>query len=839
MLSRILTAKLQIPPLRSNITPRRQLTARVEAGLERKFTVICSPAGYGKTTLLGEWIFEYKPRVAWLSLDRGDNTPSRLYEHLIAAFRIADVDIGEITPMPLAMDTSSSFQPVLTSLINQISALSHHIVLVLDDYELLENATLHADVALLLHNIPPQLHLVIASRSQPPLPLARFRVRNELNELDAGDLCFTYDEALDFFNRVCGYGLSQEQVQVLFTSAEGWIDGLQMAALSLRGLSGKQQRAAIAEFSQGNQFVADYLTQEVMNQQPEYVRAFLKQTSILDHLNGSLCQAVTGEKQAQKLLERLAEQNLFVSAVDAQRDWYRYHHLFGKFLEHRLHQTQSEMIPELHRRASRWYERQGMINAAIQHAIAGQDWQSATQLIAATATAMALKSQYAKIDTYLGEPLDEFPDVSAIAHADIDRVTMPPGGQERSLVGGSSLGGIGAFIAGKLYLLDGQTDRADQILGKVDLSDPEYASENVKLALIGAFGEMRLQQGRLHLAAATYEPFLDRAANQCGEPFWPDFQRGLCRLYYTWNLLPKIEHVLQKCLARFEHVDPAPIWLIETFLWLARIEHAQGQDKAADTAMHRALALAQMSGEPTYIAQAKAQHVRLCLQRGDHSVPLRWLKECGLTPSASAPYRSQIEYLTLARVLIKQHRPDAAISLLIRIFESAENVGRKSDLIEVLALQALAYEVKGDPKRAFAMLANALCEAEQEGYVRTFVDEGAPMAALLQRAAQQGVTLAYVKALLSVFAHFGQRPQDSPAPVDNIVEVGESLVEPLSERELEVLRLVAAGHSNQDTAEMLLISPTTVKKHLSNILGKLNTKNRTEAAAKAQRLHLI
>ena len=839
MHSRILTAKLQIPRLHNSITPRRQLTARLQAGLDRKLTVISSPAGYGKTTLLSEWILEYQPRVAWLSLDRGDNIPERLYEHLVGSFRFADVNVGEIVQVAPATDTSSSLRPVLTFLINQISALPYHMVLVLDDYELLENATLHADVALLLHNIPSQFHLVIASRSQPPLPLARLRVRNELNEFGVGDMRFSFEETSDFLRRVCGCDLPDRQIKSLLTSTEGWIDGLQMAALSLRGSDMTQPPEPIAEFSHGNRYVVDYLTEEVMNQQPEYVRAFLLQTSILDRLNGSLCQAVTGEVHAQKLLEQLAEQNLFVFAADSHRDWYRYHHLFGKFLELRLRQTQPEMIPELHRRASQWYKRQGIINAAVQHAIAGQDWQSATRLIAAAANAMALKSQYAKFHAYRGEPLDEFSQISTNARADPGQVNLPAEGQERSVAADGSLGGMGAFIAGKLHLLDGQTDRADQVLAEIDLSDPEFASESVKLALIGTFGEMRLQQGKLHLAAATYEPFLDRAANQCSEPFWLDFQRGLYRLYYTWNRLSKIEPLLRQCLATFEHVNPAPLWLIDTLLWLAKIEQARGQEKAADTALHQALTLVQISGEPAHIAQVKVQHVQICLQRDDHRVPFRWFKECGLNPTDPVPYHSQYEYLTLARILIRQHRPDPALSLLKRIFEAADNAGRKGDLIEVLALQALAYEAKGDPKRAFAMLANALCEAEQEGYVRTFIDEGAPMTILLQRAAQQGVTLAYVKDLLSAFSHVGQRHQDPPISVGDTVDPAKPLVEPLSERELEVLRLVAAGRSNQETAELLLISPTTVKKHLSNILGKLNTKNRTEAAAKAQQLHLI
>ena len=321
--------------------------------------------------------------------------------------------------------------------------------------------------------------------------------------------------------------------------------------------------------------------------------------------------------------------------------------------------------------------------------------------------------------------------------------------------------------------------------------------------------------------------------------FGLSFRRGLCRLYYTWNRVSKAEHLVRQCLATFEQVGSEHLWLMEAYLWLARIEQAQGQEKAADTAIHQTLMLARISGEPAYMAQAMLHRVQLCLQRGEQTVPVRWLKECGLTPNDPVPYYNQAGYLMLARVLIKQHRPDPALSLLKRMFDAAENAGRNGDLIEVLVLQALAYEAKADAKRAFATLANALCQAEQEGVVRTFVDEGAPMAALLQRAAQHGVTMVYVKDLLSAFSHPGPGRQNFPQSPGTSSEVVDSLVESLSTRELEVLRLVAAGRSNQEAADVLQISPTTVKKHLSNILGKLNTKNRTEAAAKAQQLHLL
>ena len=839
MIPIILTTKLQIPRLPAAITLRPRLTARLQAGLERRLTIICAPAGYGKTTLLSEWLAEYELPAAWLSLDQDDNVPERLYAHLIGALHTVSSDSGDSRRTQASRRAPSTFQPVLAGLISQVENSRKLLLLVLDGFEWLANATIHADIALLLNNTPSQLHVILISRRQPPLPLARLRVHGKLNEFGPQDLSFTYEETQDYFNCVCGYELSAAQIASLHSATEGWIDGLQMAARALRGLEVAQRSHVISEFTSGRQYVADYLTEEVMNQQPEHVRTFLLQTSILDQLNGSLCQAVTGEQHAHELLELLAEHNSFLIAVDLRRDWYRYHHLFGKYLEHRLLQTQPDLIPELHRRASQWYERQGSTNAAVQHAMAGQDWQSATRLIAKAADAMAVKSQYAKVHTYLGQPPDESSHLGATPHATANPASAPASEQVRSLAAASSRGGMGSLIAGKLLLVDGQADRANQMLAGIDLSDAEFARESEQLALIGTVAEMYLQQGKLHQAAATYEPFLDLGAGQCAESFWPEFQRGLCRLYYTWNRVSNAEHLVRQCLATFEQVGSEHSWLMEAYLWLAKIEQAQGQEKAADTAIHQALMLARISGEPAYTAQATLHRVQLCLQRGEQAVPVRWLKECGLTPNDPVPYFSQAGYLTLARVLIRQHRPDPALSLLKRIFDAAENAGRKGDLIEILALQALAYEAKADTKRAFAMVATALCQAEQEGVVRTFVDEGAPMAALLQRAAQHGVTMVYVKDLLSAFSHPGPGRQNSPQSPGTNSEIADSLVESLSARELEVLRLVAAGRSNQEAADVLQISPTTVKKHLSNILGKLNTKNRTEAAAKAQQLHLL
>ena len=838
MLPQVLTTKLKAPQIHGGIAPRPHLTARLHAGLDRKLTLICAPAGFGKTTLLSAWLAEYEPNVAWLSLDRTDNTPVRFFETLIAAFQTVHPGSGESARVALHSTHASPCQPLLVSLINEIVALPRPFVLVLDGYHLITNKTVHEGIAFLLDNLPKQLHVIILSRSEPPLPLAHLQLRDQVNEFRTRDLRFNYDETLYFFNRVSGCDLSGEQIAALQTCTEGWIGGLHSAAISLRGLDAAQQQHFLTDFNRGSRHVADYLLEEVFNQQPEPLRNFLLQISILERFNSSLCQAVTGEVNTQRFLEQMEIQNLFVTSLDAHRDWYRYHHLFARVLSQRLHQTQHERIPELHRRASAWYEQQGWVSEAIQHALTGQDWERVTRLMATTAEVTTLKSQCELVC----RRRVELPEKSCRSNSCPCLSSVAVNEQVLALLPGdhTAHNDIGALSVCRLYLRDGQTAKADQILARIDLARPEFMNDDARLALITPLGELRLQQGKLHLAAATYEPFIDLMATQSSEsPEFNSFQLGLCRLYYEWDQLTKAEQVLRRSLATAEQSQPIPAWSCEGYLALANIEEAKGKDKAADAASYQAIALAQLSNDPTLIAQAKAHQAQQRLKRGELSAPARWLHECGLSPKDPVPYFRQSEYLTLVRVLTSQRQPDQAILLLERLLEDAEKAGRGSDAIKILVLRALAHEANGEPEHAFTAVANALCQAEREGYVRTFVDEGAPMAALLQGAAARGVTVVYVRRLLDAFADIQHRSLAPPDRISGSIRGTDSLIERLSERELEVLRLVAAGYPNSEAAVVLCISPSTVKKHLSNILGKLGTKNRTQAAAKARQLRLI
>ena len=584
MLPQVLTTRLKAPQVHGGIAPRPRLTARLHTGLDRQLTLICAPAGFGKTTLLSAWLAEYEPNVAWLSLDRSDNTPVRFFETLIAAFQTVHPSLGESARAALHLTHASPCQPLLVSLINEIAALPQPFVLVLDGYHLIKNKTVHDGIVFLLDNLPKQLHVIITSRSEPPLPLARLRLRDQVNEFRTHDLRFTYDEALHFFNCVSGCDLSGEQITALQTCTEGWIGGLHSAAISLRGLDAAEQQHFVTEFNQGSRHVADYLLEEVFNQQPEPLRNFLLQTSILERFNSSLCQAVTGEENTQRFLEQMEMQNLFVNSLDAHRDWYRYHHLFAQMLSQRLHQTQHERIPELHRRASAWYEQQGWLNEAIQHALAGQDWERVTRLMATTAEVTTLKSQCELVCGRKEKLSDEscrsnsFPCLSCVA-TDEQVLALLPGDY-------TAHNDISALTVCKLYLRDGQTAKADQILAKIDLARPEFMNDDARLALITTLGELRLQQGKLHLAAATYEPFIDLMTTQSSESSKLSFQLGLCRLYYEWDQLTKAEQALRQSLAKAEQSQPIPTWSCEGYLALASIEEAKGKDKAADAASH-------------------------------------------------------------------------------------------------------------------------------------------------------------------------------------------------------------------------------------------------------------
>ena len=384
----LLATKLYIPPLRPNVVSRPRLLERLNEGLHRKLTLISAPAGFGKTTLLSAWVEGIDRQVAWLSLDEGDSDPARFLTYLVAALQTIAPNIGEGVMRVLQSPQPPPIESILTALLNEITTIPDHFVLVLDDYHVLDAKPIDNALTFLLEHLPPQMHLVIATREDPQLPLARLRARDTLTELRVTDLRFTPSEAAGFLNQVMGLDLSAEDITALETRTEGWIAGLQLAAISMQGQ--KDTTSFITSFTGSHHFVLDYLVEEVLQQQPERVQNFLLRTSILDRLCGSLCDAVLLDPNAsgQATLEYLERANLFIVPLDNERRWYRYHHLFADLLRQRLHQStdsstgdERDGVAELHRRASQWYEDNSLTIEAFHHAVAANDVERAERLV--------------------------------------------------------------------------------------------------------------------------------------------------------------------------------------------------------------------------------------------------------------------------------------------------------------------------------------------------------------------------------------------------------------------------------------------------------------------------
>ncbi|MDQ3397683.1 MAG: LuxR C-terminal-related transcriptional regulator [Deinococcota bacterium] len=909
MSTTILATKLYLPPPRAKVVVRTHLLERLNQSLHRRLTLISAPAGFGKTTLVSEWVADCERPVAWLSLDKGDNDPTRFLTYLVAALQTVVPKLGAGVLAVLQSPQPPPAEAILTALLNEITAIADKFVLVLDDYHVVDSPPVDHALAFVLEHLPPQLHLVIATREDPPLPLARLRAQGHLSELRAADLRFTPSEAAEFLKGVMSLDLSADEVARLETRTEGWIAGLQLAALSMQGR--RDTAAFIRAFTGSHRFVLDYLIEEVLQRQPERVRSFLLQTAVLDRLSAPLCDAVTGGGDSRGMLESFERTNLFVVPLDDERHWYRYHHLFAEVLQARLVVEKPDQLFNLHRRASAWYEQNGLPSAAIRHAFAAEDFARAAGLVELEALAMLMSRQE---ETFLGwlkalpdELLKTRPALSvyyalALVSVDLGAAEARLRDAERLLDGMSgpeapsaqmvvvdeegfrSLPGIAAitraYHAGALSDVPGSVRYARRALdllpegdhlwrgaaaallglaqwsgGDLEAAYRTFADSVASLRLAGdltqdisgAFilANIRTAQGRLHEAAGIYEQALQRAAGR-GEPTAPgiaDLYVGKSELCYEQNELKAASRHLQKSKELGERGGIAE----NRYRWyvvMARIKEAQGDLEDALEQLEEAERLYIRSPDP-YVRPIAALKTRVWLRQGRVSEALEWAREAGLSSGDDLSYLLEFEHITLARALIAQYKSNRvdswvheAMSLLERLLSAAEGGGRTGSAIEILVLQALAFEAQGDTMRALEPLKRTLTLAGPEGYVRVFVDEGKPVAGLLQKLARKDNAphvQAYVRKLLAALGPEDvarETPSRQPADIAG-------LLEPLSERELEVLRLVAQGLSNQEISRRLFRALSTVKGHNRIIFDKLGVKNRTEAVARARELGLL
>ena len=940
----ILATKLYVLQPRPGIVSRPRLIDQLNAGLAKgaKLTLISAPAGFGKTTVTTEWITQRERPVAWLSIDEGDNDPTRFLTYFISALQTIAPNVGEEVLLVLQSPQPPPVETILIILLNESLSIPDNFIFVLDDYHLTDSKAIDDSLTFLLEHQPLQMHLVITTREDPNLPLARLRVRNQLTELRAADLRFTSSEAAEFLNQVMDLHLSTEDIAALEDRTEGWIAGLQLAALSMR--DNQDVHRFIQAFAGDNRYIVDYLIEEVLQRQPEAVRSFLLRTSILDRLNGSLCDAVMRHQDSSARLEALQRGNFFLIPLDDKRHWYRYHHLFADVLHMHLMAEQPDQVPALHRRASEWYEQNGSSADAIRHALAGGDFERAADLVELASPAMSRNRQEAILLGWLQSLPDELLQYRPVLGVTYAHVLMASGELEgvearlqdaerwlnttadmgerpdassaemvvvdkeefRRLPGMIAIARAGLALArgdvpGTVTYAQRALDLAPEddhmtrggaagflglaywTSGDLEAAHRTYAdgmaslqkAGNISDAINGAttLAAIRIAQGRLHDAMRTYEQALQLAM----EHGTPGFAvRGTADMYVGMSEILRERndlHAATQHLLRSKEMGEHTGFPENRYRWrvaMARIRHAQGDLEGALEMLDEAERLYMSDFSPN-VHPIAAWKTRVWVAQGRLAEALGWARKQGLSAEDELSYLREFEHITLARILLARYGSDhidsaihEAIGLLERLLKAAQEGGRMGSVIEILLLQALAQHMQGDIPAALLPLGQALTLAEPEDYVRIFLDEGEPMRLLIEdlrgkivdgsfavSQSQPMELLPYIERLLRSFstgqtATTDQQHSPALAPVGRRLGVQvspilpiENLVEPLSQRELEVLRLLKTELSGPEIARELTIALSTVRTHTESIYSKLNVKTRRAAVKRAIELNLI
>jgi LuxR family maltose regulon positive regulatory protein len=864
-----------------------------------RLTLISASAGFGKTTLLSEWIAHHEGPVAWLSLDDQDNEAVRFWTHFVAAHQRIQADLGQDALTLLQASQPPPVEAILSSLINEIAALAESppttaIILVLDDYHLISTPQIHEGMAFLLEHQPHNLHLVIATRADPLLPVFRLRARGQLTELRSDDLRFIADEAATFLNTVMKLNLPLQDVQALERRTEGWIVGLQLAALSLQGRA--EARQFIDGFGGSHHYVLEYLTEEVVSRQTKPVQRFLIQTSILDRLCGPLCDALTGETDGDAVLADLQQRNLFITSLDDERRWYRYHHLFADLLGNLLRREQPpEQVAGLHLRASEWYEESGDLEAAIGHALQASDFEWAASLIERAAQTIISQGRL----TTLLHWLETLPDVMLRARPRLrlyqgwalnltgridaaEQILQDTKSTLQSLPASPDnealRGQLAALLTGIATLREEtatviregtealdylpKADRISQARVYVALGtayayedNPEGASQAWQMARDLALeagnpflataaiemlaGTQIYHEGRLQDAAQTLQQVLDMGTTPDGGqlPFTGTCHALLSEIHLEWNNLEAAANYLEKGI-KLQRQGGISYGLIHTFCAKARLEQAQGNAQGAVQAMGMA---EQALG--THLLWHMVLHlirsqVRLRLWLRDVETAARWAEGDPVTLKREMPevlprYLREVQQISLAWVHLARGEIDQVLAALEGLEEKARAAGRLAQAIETCLLKALAWQAEGKETAALEPFERSLSWAEPQGYIRLFLEAGTDVIPLLRRAAARGIRPEYTSRLLAAFGVEEEARIPASQPPDT-----QPLPEALTARELEVLHLICGGLSNREIADCLTVTLNTAKKHSSHIYGKLGVSSRAQAIVRAQELGL-
>ena len=757
MVASILLTKLFIPSVPPSVIHRPHLIERLTAGLKAgKFlTLVSAPAGYGKSTLLAEWITAYEGQVAWLSLDDRDNNPLRFWTYFVTALQTVSKPLGQAALPMLELTQHFDPQLFLTELVNDVASLNHPLMLVLDDYHMISNPDIHAGIIFLLEHLPPlSFHLVIATRTDPPLPLSRLRVRGQLTEVRISNLRFDTNEASLFLNDLMKLALNATEVHALETRTEGWIAGLQLAALSMQGRA--DARAFIQDFTGSQHFVLEYLVEEVLQRQPESLQHFLLETSILQRMCAPLCNAVTESAESADALADLRRRNLFVIPLDGEHYWFRYHHLFAEFLKSHLKRLRADDLPGLHRRAAEWFQSNNYPEDALQHAFAIPDYTYVSRLVVDNWRRIyhtgRLDTAVQWLESLPGDLLRQSPPLGVaycwtlFIRGDYDR--------------------IGSY-------LDDITQAFDQMVaaGKLPTEHPEYNIILHQVILLRAV--VMRHQGNITTAIKEIEQLLPAIA---------ELRETLGQLY--------VDMGLTACYSQLGYAYVAANDFDRADDYLSRVSsHARG------------------CGNYFSLAHATMEWAKICLVQGRiEQAEIICRRELSLTeqpPYADYPAFCLIQ-LALADVLRAKKSWEEAESLLFQGLEMARKSGHKYYLAQGYLIAARLHHAQGKPT-----------QAQDDVY----------------KAEQIAVSI-HNRFLDGAIAQTREALESKSLPA-------QPLIEPLSERELEVLRLICTGKSNQEIADELFLALNTVKRHANNLYGKLGVNRRAQAIIEARRLGLF
>ncbi len=896
MVAPLLETKLHVPNPRPELVVRPRLVERLRRGTTARLTLISAPPGSGKTTLLADWVAgsaSEHASLGWLSLDTNDNESTTFWTYVIAALQTGAPGVGASTLNLLQEDQQPISEADLTSLINDLSGLPHHVTLVLDDYHVIHAPEVQAGMVFFLEHLPEQVNLVIATRSDPALPLARLRGRRELVEIRAADLRFTSSEA-DAYLHDMGVVLTSDELAVLDERTEGWIAALQLAALSMQ--SSEDVSGFIAGFAGSNRYIVDYLVEEVLQNQPDDVRSFLLQTSVLDRLSGPLCDAVTGKMGGKAMLERLDRANLFTVPLDDHRHWYRYHHLFADVLHARLLDEHPDRVRDLHRKASAWWERNGEQAEALRHALNGEDYDRAADLVELALPDLAGRRQ----EHTMREWLDSIPDDlyetrpvlavgyvgSRLVSGDLQGVETRLRQAEQWVDGGHSdagsphrpddmvvldheafrrLPGSIAVYRTALALSRGDVDdtidqarRALSVIGEEDHLERGSAAGFLALAhwsrgelhdsyhlwseaakslekaghvadVIGihiALADILIEQGQLREASRTYERGLEFASGHSESEIRgvADMHVGLAELFREWNDLAAAREHLEVSEELGAQAGLPQNAYRSKVVW-ARVREAEGHFDEAVEFLDEAERLYTSDYFPD-VRPIPAMRTRVWIRQGNLVATHDWALEHGLSIQDEPSYLREFEHITLVKNLLASGTPEAyeVGPFLERLLTQAERGGRTGRVIEILTLQAIA-RIEDRPA-ALTSLERAMALAEPEGYVRVFADHDAKIAPLLEVLAENSA--GYASELLAA-----SKSTATQTPSQR------GLVEPLTERELEVLRLLNTDLAGPEIARQLFVSLNTLRTHTKSIYTKLGATSRRTAIRRAGELGLL